>query len=59
MLPFYEGNPRCVAILDNVALHCTTAAKEPFRQAGVLVIYLPPYSLDLNTIELAFSKVKY
>ena len=31
---------------------------EVFQEIGVLVYFLPPYSLDLNPIEEAFSKVK-
>ena len=29
-----------------------------FREAGIVVIFLPPYSPDLNPIEFAFSYVK-
>lgn len=59
MLPFNGSNPRSVAILDNCSIHHVESVREIFRQAGVLLFYLPAYSPDLNPIELAFSKVKY
>ena len=59
MLPFDGSNPRSVAILDNCSIHHVESVREIFRQAGVLLFYLPAYSPDLNPIELAFSKVKY
>ena len=59
MLPFNGSNPRSVAILDNCSIHHVESVREIFRQAGVLLFYLPAYSPDLNPTELAFSKVKY
>jgi transposase len=34
------------------------AAKDSFSISGVHLVFLPPYSLDLNPIEEAFSKIK-
>lgn len=47
-----------VVVLDNFAVHKTKAVQAEFRAAGVEVYYLPPYSPDLNPIELCWSKVK-
>ena len=58
MLPFDGSSPRSVAVMDNCSIHHADSVKELFRQAGVLLNFLPPYSPDLNPIELAFAKVK-
>ena len=44
--------------MDNVALHVNPRIKEVIRQHGCQVRYLPPYSLNLNPIELTFSVLK-
>ena len=58
MLPFDGSSPRSVAVMDNYSIHHADSVKELFRQAGVLLIFLPPYSPDHNPIKLAFAKVK-
>ena len=58
MLPFDGSSPRSVAIMDNCSIHHTESVKELFRQAGILLIFLPPYSPDLTPVELLFAKVK-
>ena len=58
MLPIDGSSPRSVAVMDNCSIHHADSVKELFRQVGVLLIFLPPYSPDLNPIELAFAKVK-
>lgn len=45
-------------VLDNFSVHKTKAVQAEFRAAGVELYYLPPYSPDLNPIELCWSKVK-
>ena len=45
-------------ILDNVAFHKSKRAEELVRQRGAWLLFLPPYSPDLNPIELAYSKLK-
>ena len=45
-------------ILDNCSIHHVPEVTEHFREAGI-VIFLPPYSPDLNPIEELFSCVKY
>lgn len=53
-----ELAPGTVVILDNLATHKNMAAAEAMRDAGCWFLFLPPYSPDLNPIEMAFSKLK-
>ena len=53
-----ELSPRTVVILDNLATHRNAEATRAIRQAGCWFLYLPPYSPDLNPIEMAFAKLK-
>lgn len=57
MQPF-DGCSSIVAVMDNCSLHHTEDVAELFRNAGILLIYLPLYSPDMNPIELAFGYVK-
>ncbi len=47
-----------IVILDNLPAHKSEKAKQILRQKGAWFLFLPPYSPDLNPIELAFSKLK-
>lgn len=47
-----------VVVLDNLSSHKTCKVREAFAALGVEVWYLPPYSPDLNPIELCWSKFK-
>jgi transposase len=47
-----------VVIMDNLAAHKSKAAEEAIRARGAWVLFLPPYSPDLNPIEMAFAKLK-
>ena len=47
-----------VVILDNLAAHKSAAAEQAVRERGAWLLFLPPYSPDLNPIEMAFSKLK-
>ena len=58
MMVFDGINPRSVAILDNLSVHHVQEVLDLFHQAGILILFLPPYSPDLNPIEEAFSYVK-
>ncbi|MCJ9670059.1 MULTISPECIES: IS630 family transposase [unclassified Neorhizobium] len=51
-------SPGDVVILDNVAFHKSERAEELVRAKGAWLLFLPPYSPDLNPIEMAFSKLK-
>lgn len=50
--------PGDVVILDNLAAHKSPQAERIIRAQGAFVLFLPPYSPDLNPIEMAFSKLK-
>jgi transposase len=50
--------PGQVVVLDNLSAHKGGRVKEIVEGAGCELVYLPPYSPDLNPIEQAFSKVK-
>jgi transposase len=47
-----------VVILDNLAAHKSETAENFLRARGAWFLFLPPYSPDLNPIEMAFSKLK-
>ncbi len=47
-----------VVILDNLSSHKSPDAAEILRSVGAWFLFLPPYSPDLNPIEMAFSKLK-
>ena len=50
--------PGQVVIADNLSSHKSTRAIERLHAQGNDLIFLPPYSPDLNPIEMAFSKLK-
>ena len=45
-------------IMDNLSSHKRAGVREAIEAVGAKLVYLPPYSPDLNPIELAFSKLK-
>jgi transposase len=45
-------------IMDNLPAHKVDGVEQAIEAAGATLLYLPPYSPDLNPIEPAFSKVK-
>ncbi len=45
-------------VMDNLSSHKSQRVRELIESAGAKLLYLPPYSPDLNPIELAFSKLK-
>ncbi|WP_343864350.1 IS630 family transposase [Caenispirillum bisanense] len=47
-----------VVILDNLAVHKSARAADCLRSRGAWFLFLPPYSPDLNPIEMAFAKIK-
>jgi len=50
--------PGDVVILDNLASHKSEKAAALLKQRGAWFLFLPPYSPDLNPIEMAFAKLK-
>ena len=47
-----------IVVMDNLSSHKVVGIREAIEAAGAELRYLPPYSPDLNPIELAFSKLK-
>ena len=50
--------PKSVLIMDNASFHHSTRIEQLCREAGVKLLYLPPYSPDLNPIEEFFTELK-
>jgi transposase len=50
--------PGDVVVMDNLAAHKRPKVREAIEAAGAELRYLPPYSPDLNPIELAYAKLK-
>lgn len=50
--------PGDVVVMDNLSSHKSRRVAAALESVGAEVRYLPPYSPDLNPIELAFSKFK-
>jgi transposase len=47
-----------IVILDNLAVHKSAKAAQCLKERGAWFLFLPPYSPDLNPIEMAFAKLK-
>jgi transposase len=47
-----------IVVMDNLSAHKGARVRELVEGRGCKLLYLPPYSPDLNPIEEAFSKVK-
>lgn len=50
--------PGDVVILDNLSSHKSERAEKAIQTQGAWLLFLPPYSPDLNPIEMAFAKLK-
>jgi transposase len=50
--------PGRVVVMDNLSSHKGGKVKELIEERSCELLYLPPYSLDLNPIEEAFAKLK-
>ena len=50
--------PGRVVVMDNLSSHKGAQVREPIEGRGCELMYLPPYSPDLNPIEEAFAKLK-
>ena len=51
-------SPGDVVIMDNLGSHKGKAVRAAIRKAKAHLIFLPPYSPDLNPIEQVFAKLK-
>jgi transposase len=56
LLPKLPANS--VIILDNASFHKGIAMRDAVEKAGHTLLYLPPYSPDLNPIEHKWAKAK-
>jgi transposase len=50
--------PGDVVIMDNLGSHKGQPVRKAIRSAGARLLFLPPYSPDLNPIEQVFAKLK-
>ena len=50
--------PGDIVVMDNLKPHKVAGVREAIEAAGATLRYLPPYSPDLNPIELLFAKLK-
>jgi transposase len=50
--------PGDVVVMDNLPAHKAAGVAEAIAAAGAYILYLPPYSPDLNPIEQLFAKLK-
>jgi transposase len=47
-----------IVIMDNLSAHKVAGVREAIAAAGAFLVFLPPYSPDMNPIEPAWSKLK-
>ena len=47
-----------IVVVDNLPAHKVEGVRTQIEAAGAFLLYLPPYSPDLNPIEMAFAKLK-
>lgn len=47
-----------IVVMDNLPAHKVAGIAETIAAAGAQLFYLPPYSPDMNPIEMAFAKLK-
>ena len=52
-------HPVDIVILDNLGSHKAPEIRTAIRAAGAKLLFLPPYSPDLNPIEQVFAKLKH
>ena len=60
LLPLCNPWPesKSVLVMDNASIHHTARIEQMCRDAGVKLVYLPPYSPDFNPIEEFFAELK-
>ena len=56
LCPLLDEN--CVVIMDNAAFHKSAKTRALIQSAGAILLFLPPYSPDLNPIENDFGALK-
>ena len=50
--------PGHIVVMDNLAAHKVEGVRQAIEASGATLLYLPPYSPDLNPIENAFAQMK-
>ena len=50
--------PRSIVIMDNAKIHMFKELEDAVHQCGARLIYLPPYSPELNPIKVCFGQLK-
>lgn len=50
--------PGDIVVMDNLPSHKVSGIRDTIEAQGVLLLYLPPYSPDLNPIKMVFAKFK-
>lgn len=50
--------PGDIVVMDNLGAHKVDGVRQAIEAAGAVLLYLPPYSPDLNPIEQAIAKLK-
>lgn len=50
--------PGQVVVLDNLSVHHVAGVRDRIEATGAKLLYLPPYSPDLNPIEACWFKIK-
>lgn len=50
--------PGDIVIMDNLPAHKVAGVRQAIEARGAMLLYLPPYSPDLNPIENGFAKLK-
>ena len=56
LCPLLSSN--MVVVMDNAAFHKSKTTRNLIRKAGATLLFLPPYSPDLNPIENSFGTIK-
>ena len=51
-------SPGDIVVIDNLPAHKVKGVRSAIEASGATLLYLPPYSPDLNPIEMAFAKLK-
>jgi hypothetical protein len=54
----HPGAAGGIVVVDNLAVYKIAGVRTLIEAANATLIYLPPYSPDLNPIEMAFAKLK-
>ena len=57
MLPYDGENLQSILVMNNCSIHHVQPVLETLRLMGILVLFLPPYSPDMNPIEEMFSSI--